>query len=176
MTKTLKTFLTAGLLTLVVAAPAMADDSQFVSTVVGASLGGLVGSSIGHGDGRLAATGAGIIIGGAIGNELGRPSYAYARPYGYAPSYYSYDMFPSGTYNNYPYDMYSSRGYGVYQPTYVAPPDLPPQPQPQPVTYIDDDSGNYCRQYSQTIRIGNHVQESYGTACLQPDGSWHIVQ
>lgn len=139
---------------------AVADDTGML---VGAGLGGLVGSTIGRGAGNVAATVGGVVIGGAIGSQWGRASYgsyyarpAYANPYGYP-----YDMFPSVSYYNGPYGGQN----------YVAPPDPPP---PQPVTYIDN--GNYCRQYSQTMRIGNRVQESYGTACLQPDGSWHIVQ
>lgn len=33
----------------------------------------------------------------------------------------------------------------------------------------------YCREYTRTVYIGSNVQEAYGTACLQPDGSWMIV-
>lgn len=145
------------------ALPACADDgAQFFSTAMGMGVGGLLGSTIGHGEGRVAATGAGMVLGGVIGNELGRPSYGayYARP-----TYsYSYD---------YPYDMFPTSNYAPYQPNYVAPPSPPPPP---PSTYIDEDSGSYCREFSQTIRIGNRVQESYGTACLEPDGSWHVVR
>lgn len=32
----------------------------------------------------------------------------------------------------------------------------------------------YCREYTQTFTIGNTTQKGYGTACLQPDGSWEI--
>ncbi|MCZ6605154.1 MAG: hypothetical protein O7A03_08415 [Alphaproteobacteria bacterium] len=38
-------------------------------TLVGAALGGLIGSQIGSGGGQLAATGAGVFIGGAIGSR-----------------------------------------------------------------------------------------------------------
>lgn len=138
--------------------PAVADDGQLFSTMLGAGLGGWAGSSIGKGSGRLAATGAGVFIGGAIGNELGRPSYRSTYS---APSYYSYSS---------PEPVYY---YGPYQPNYVAPPDAP---SPHSATYIDNEVGSYCREYSQLVRIGNRIQESYGTACLQPDGSWHIVQ
>ena len=155
VTKSFQSTLAALVFGLALTSPAYADDGQLFSTLLGASLGGWAGSYIGHGSGRLAATGAGVFLGGAIGNELGRPSsYAYARP-SYAYSY--------------PEPVYY---YAPYRPTYVA----PPEPAPQPVTYVDDESGSYCREYSQQIRIGNHVQESYGTACLQPDGSWHIVR
>ncbi len=36
-------------------------------------------------------------------------------------------------------------------------------------------AGDYCREYTRTVYIGNRSQEAYGTACLQPDGSWMIV-
>ena len=39
----------------------------------------------------------------------------------------------------------------------------------------DAGASNYCREYTRTVYIGNRTQEAYGTACLQPDGSWMIV-
>jgi len=35
-------------------------------------------------------------------------------------------------------------------------------------------TGQYCREYKQTIVIGNEPQQSYGTACRQADGTWAI--
>lgn len=34
---------------------------------------------------------------------------------------------------------------------------------------------DYCREYTRTVYIGNRQQEAYGTACLQPNGDWKIV-
>ena len=34
--------------------------------------------------------------------------------------------------------------------------------------------GQYCREYQQQITVGGEKQQSYGTACRQPDGSWKI--
>lgn len=34
---------------------------------------------------------------------------------------------------------------------------------------------NVCREYTKTINIGGRIQQGYGTACLQPDGSWEIL-
>jgi len=56
----------------------------------------------------------------------------------------------------------------VPAPVYVQAPPI--------VTYannITDD--RYCREYQSTTRVGGRLQPSYGTACLQPDGSWEIV-
>ncbi|PZQ48850.1 MAG: hypothetical protein DI551_00520, partial [Micavibrio aeruginosavorus] len=36
-------------------------------------------------------------------------------------------------------------------------------------------ANDYCREYTRTVTVGNRVQDAYGTACLQPDGSWMIV-
>jgi hypothetical protein len=30
----------------------------------------------------------------------------------------------------------------------------------------------YCREYTTRARVGGHRQQTYGQACLQPDGSW----
>jgi surface antigen len=35
-------------------------------------------------------------------------------------------------------------------------------------------SGQYCREYKQTIVVGGEPQTAYGTACRQPDGTWAI--
>lgn len=47
------------------------------------------------------------------------------------------------------------------------------------ITFMPSDAkayGNdYCREYTRTVYIGNRAQDAYGTACLQPDGSWMIV-
>ena len=33
----------------------------------------------------------------------------------------------------------------------------------------------YCREYTKSVRIGGDLQSAYGTACMQPDGSWALV-
>ncbi|MEE8203551.1 MAG: hypothetical protein V3R74_07315, partial [Alphaproteobacteria bacterium] len=33
-----------------------------------------------------------------------------------------------------------------------------------------------CREYQTTVNVGGQVEQAYGTACRQPDGSWQIVQ
>ena len=36
-------------------------------------------------------------------------------------------------------------------------------------------SGLQCREFQHTVTIGGRTQQAYGTSCLQPDGSWQIV-
>ncbi len=45
-----------------------------------------------------------------------------------------------------------------------------------PFAFAEDaEAREYCREYTKTIRVGNHRETGYGTACQQPDGSWMIV-
>ena len=44
-----------------------------------------------------------------------------------------------------------------------------------PVRTYQNDNGQYCREYQQTVNIGNQQHQAYGKACRQPDGSWKIV-
>lgn len=34
---------------------------------------------------------------------------------------------------------------------------------------------NYCRDFNQKIRINGELEQAYGRACLQPNGTWKIV-
>ncbi len=36
-------------------------------------------------------------------------------------------------------------------------------------------SGRYCREFQHEVTIGGKREQSYGTACRQPDGSWEVV-
>jgi hypothetical protein len=75
-------------------------------------------------------------------------------------------------------------------PVYYAPPPPvvyapPPAYYPPVVTPMVDATpasapyrtadGRYCREYTASTMVGGMPQASYGTACLQPDGSWRIV-
>ena len=35
--------------------------------------------------------------------------------------------------------------------------------------------GRQCREFQQTVTIGGNKEEAYGTACMQPDGTWQVV-
>ena len=46
------------------------------------------------------------------------------------------------------------------------------------VTAVRDgttNDGRQCREFQQEVTIGGDQTEAYGTACLQPDGSWQVV-
>jgi len=74
------------------------------------------------------------------------------------------------------------------QPAYYAPPPVAYAPAPSgyygqaPLQAVPTSevyrstSGQYCREYQSTIRVGGRLQPSYGTACLGDDGDWRVVQ
>lgn len=144
--------------TLLLTPGAQAGDNTLFSTALGAGLGGWAGSNIGRGSGRLAATASGVFLGGLVGHEVGRSMDR-------SNSYYARSGYSRYT-SRYPIDYYQP----VYTPNYVAPAAPPPG-----AIYASTGHG-YCREYSELVRVHGQIQESYGTACLQPDGSWRVVK
>lgn len=131
-------------------------NKQLIGGGTGAVLGGLLGSQVGDGSGRLWATGAGVLLGALVGSEIGSSldkadmnyaqqaqNRAYSAPVGETVQWNNPESGNSGTYKA-TRDGYSS-------------------------------SGRYCREYQQTVTVGGKKQSAYGTACQQPDGSWEIV-
>jgi len=123
----------------------------------GAALGGLLGSQFGSGSGKLAATGAGVLIGGLLGSSIGRSmdDADRARANDAVLRAQNAPVGETIAWNN-----PQSGNYGT-------------------VTPLRDGtsaSGQYCREFQQTITIGGRREQGYGTACQQPDGTWRIVQ
>ena len=129
---------------------------EAIGTLGGAVVGGLLGSRIGSGKGRLIATGAGVLVGALIGGSVGRglddvdrikakeaSDKAHAAPIG-----------ETITWNN---------------------PDSQKSGSVTPLRDGTSTSGKYCREYQQTVTIGGKTEKSYGTACRQPDGSWQVA-
>jgi hypothetical protein len=62
-------------------------------------------------------------------------------------------------------------------PAYYAPPPVVYQaPQTLPGGPLASDQSQQCREYQSTAVVNGQRVPSYGTACLQPDGSWRIVR
>lgn len=93
-------------------------------------------------------------------------------PWSYRPSYYAP---PPVIYAPPPPVVYQAPP--VYVPAYPSayPSTAPLQAVPTGPAY-QTSSGQYCREYQAQVIVGGGVQSSYGTACLQPDGSWRVVQ
>lgn len=131
-------------------------NNQTGATLIGAGLGGLLGSQFGSGGGQLAMTAVGTLAGAAIGSSIGKrmdevdrmkmreaEQRAYGAPIGETIIWNNPDSGHRGT-----------------------------------VTPVRDGrrrTGEYCREFQSEIFVGGERERGYGTACQQPDGSWKIV-
>ena len=106
--------------------------------------------------------------------------YWYHGPHGGRPGWW---WVVGGTWYFYPAPVYPYPDpYAVPPPAvYAAPPAVVvPAPTgtvvatPNSAPYVGP-NGQTCREYQSTATVGGAQQQTYGTACLQPDGSWRIV-
>lgn len=129
---------------------------QTIGALGGAALGGWAGSNIGSGSGQLAATAAGALIGALVGSEIGRSMDEVDRMKA-EQAYTQATTAPVGetiTWNN-----PESGNYGAVTPTREG---------------TKQTTGEYCREFQQTVVIGGREEQAYGVACRRPDGSWEV--
>ena len=121
-----------------------------IGALLGGAAGAAAGSQFGKGDGKIFTTVGGAIIGALIGGNLGQA-------------------------------MDQTDQNCVGQVLERAPndstvtwrdPDRQAQYQVTPTQTYQSPSGNYCREYQTQIVIGGRVENAFGTACREPDGSW----
>lgn len=120
----------------------------------GAAAGGLLAATLG-GKGTGIAAGAilGSLLGGAIGDRMDAADRARANQ----AAAQALETIPS------------------HQTVTWQNPDSGNSGTVTPIRTYQTASGQYCREYQQTITIGGERHQSYGTACRQLDGSWKIV-
>lgn len=153
----LKTVTAAVVIVLFTAACQNAGPKESVGTLGGAALGGLLGSQFGKGSGKLAATGAGVFLGALIGNQIGK-------------GLDDVDRMRMDQANN------RAQTAPVGESIAWNNPNSGNSGTVTPVRDGTSSSGEYCREFQQTITVGGKTEQAYGTACRQPDGSWRIVQ
>ncbi len=133
-----------------------AGPNQTGGALIGAGLGGLLGSQFGRGDSRLAMTALGTLAGAAIGSNIGK----------------RLD------------DVDRQRMREAEQRAYNAPlnepiiwnnPNTGHSGTVTPTREGRRPSGEYCREFQSDITVGGQSEKGYGTACRQADGSWKIV-
>ncbi len=129
---------------------------QTVGTGAGAVAGGLLGSQVGSGSGRLWATGAGVLLGALVGSEIGSSLDRADRMYMQNAQQRAHTAPIGETVNWNNPDSGNSGSYTV-------------------VRDGTSTAGRYCREYQQVITVGGRQENAYGTACQQPDGSWEII-
>lgn len=124
-----------------------------LGTLGGAALGGGIAALAGGGTGAIVgATLGGALLGGFVGNRLDARDKQMASQ----AAQQAFDKSQTG------------------QPTVWNNPDSGNSGSITPTRTYQLANGQYCRQYEQTITIGGEPQQSYGTACRQPDGTWKI--
>jgi surface antigen len=128
-----------------------------VGTGLGALGGAVVGSSFGKGNGRVIGGVIGALGGAYLGNQLGA----------------SLDRADMVYYN-----QTQQKALETAQPGQALPWSNPQTGNSgtfTPAGYYQNTSGQYCREFNQTVTVAGKAQNAYGTACRQPDGSWQIV-
>jgi surface antigen len=132
------------------------NPKQAIGALAGAGVGGLAGSAIGSGSGRVvaAAVGAGLgaLAGGYVGSKLDEADKRQAG----ATCLQALENGRSG------------------QPAVWKNPDSGNSGTIIPQKAYQTSNGQYCREFQQTIVVGGRAQQGYGTACRQPDGTWEI--
>jgi surface antigen len=127
-------------------------------TLIGAAGGAAVGSQIGSGTGRLVAVAIGTLAGALIGQGVGQ----------------SLDRADQlAMERNAQYALESTR---TQSTTTWRNPDSGNYGSITPVETYQTASGQYCREYVQTVVVAGEKQQAYGTACRQSDGTWKIVK
>jgi len=133
-----------------------AGTKETAGGVVGAVLGGFLGSKVGDGSGQLWATAAGTLVGVWAGSEIGKSLDKADLAYAKQAEQQAYDA-PLGqeiSWNN-----PNSGNYGTVTP----------------VRDGSTASGDYCREYEQTIYVDGYAETAVGVACKREDGRWEVI-
>ncbi len=128
-----------------------------VGGLLGAAGGAVAGAQFGKGKGQLAAVAAGTLLGALVGSEAGK----------------SLDKADQ---------QYATRAHQQAQAAPIGQTIVWSNPQSGhsgTITPVREgqipSTGEYCREYQQSVQVGGQTQKAYGTACRQADGSWRVV-
>lgn len=130
---------------------------ETVGTVLGGIGGAVIGSAFGSGSGRLVGVAAGALAGAYLGNQIGS-SLDKADRSAMERASQQATAAPIG-------ETISWRN-----------PDSGNSGTVTPTREGTTGSGDYCREFQQSVTVGGKTEEAYGTACRQPDGSWKVVK
>ncbi len=131
---------------------------ETAGTVIGAGTGAVVGGQVGGGSGRLVGVAVGTLLGALLGGEVGR-SMDRADQLAAEQAYQRAQTAPIG--QPITWDNPDNGHYGSVTPVREG---------------RHDQTGEYCREFQQTVTVGGRPEDAYGIACRQPDGAWRIVQ
>ena len=129
-------------------------EKAIVGGLGGATVGGLLSAGLGASPAAIAGS---VILGGLVGGAIGDRLDAADKRQASEAAARALESAPSGqsvAWNN---------------------PDTNHSGTVTPTNTYQSTSGQYCREYQQTITIDGQPHQSYGTACRQPDGSWKVM-
>jgi surface antigen len=132
-------------------------NKQTAGTLLGGLGGAVAGAQFGGGRGQLAAVAIGTLLGAYIGSEVGK-------------SLDRADIAAMERTNQQALETGRSGHTSTWRN-----PDTGHSGTITPIRTTQAPSGEYCREYQQTITVGGRTEQAYGTACRQPDGSWKVV-
>jgi surface antigen len=130
---------------------------ETAGTLLGAIGGAVAGAQFGSGKGQLAAVAAGTLLGAFIGSEVGKSLDRADLAYMERTNQRALETTRSGTTSTWRNPDSGNQG------------TITPQPA------VQTSSGDYCREYTQTITVAGKTETAVGTACRNPDGTWRIV-
>ncbi len=130
---------------------------QDFGTVLGGVGGAVAGAQFGKGNGRIVTGALGALLGAGIGSSIGASLDRADIAYNDKTAQKAFETAQTG--QTLPWNNPQSGNSGSITP--AAP--------------FKNDTGQYCREFSQKITVGGKTESGYGTACRQPDGSWQIV-
>jgi len=142
---------------LLLAACADSGTKQNVGTVLGGVGGAVAGSAFGSGKGRLVGVAAGTLLGALVGSEVGKSLDRADVAAMHQTNQTALESGRTGQVSEWHNPDTGASGTVTPQRTYQAA------------------SGQYCREFQQTVSIGGKTENAYGTACRQPDGSWKVI-
>ena len=131
------------------------NQKAIIGGVGGAAAGGLLASAF---NANTAGVLGGAILGGLIGGAIGNRMDEADRREANRTTYRALESAPSGTTASWENPDTSNSGTVTPMRTYQA------------------QSGEYCREFEQTITVAGETRQAYGTACRQPDGNWQVVR
>ena len=132
-----------------------AGERQQLGTFLGAIAGGAAGAQFGDGTGQQMAIALGALFGSQIGAEIGRTMDEVDRQRMAEAVQYSMESQPDQAVTE--WQNPNNDHHGTVTPVVTR--DTPTE---------------QCREFQTEVIIGGQVQQGYGTACRQPDGSWQI--
>ena len=139
-------------------APHSSGPREQTGTLLGAGTGALLGAQVGSGRGRLVAVAIGTLAGALVGQDIGRTLDRADQVAMQQNAHYALEYAPS------------------HNSTQWRNPDSGNRGEITPIETYQTSTGQYCREYRQTVWIGGDQQQAYGTACRQPDGNWKIIR